>query len=327
MDPTQAAAQTAAWLDEHDISWVKTEGISIDGLVIGKHLSTRKFVSALPLGNAITEFVIGYDIGGTPFLVWWDDWRRDALGDFHQRPDLSTLVAAPDRPGTANVICDIVDLEGNPIPVCPRSKLRSITERLDGHGLTAKAAFEIEVMLYRESYEEARAKHLQNLTPMAHPSPLGYLHYNSRQQLQFLDVVLQRLDGLGIPIEGWHDEAGARTVRAQPRPGRPDHCLRPRDPHQAGAARSRTRARLLGDVHGQAKPRVRQRVARASLARPRWQPGVLRARWARVVGSHAALDRRSDGHHAGGDIDLLPQHQLVSTDGRLCRRADGRLVG
>ena len=87
MDTTQAAS----WLDEHDIKWVKTEGISIDGLVIGKHLSTRKFVSALPLGNAITEFVLGYDIGGTPFLVWWDDWRRDALGDFHQRPDLSTL--------------------------------------------------------------------------------------------------------------------------------------------------------------------------------------------------------------------------------------------
>ena len=56
-----------SWFDEHDIAWVKTEGISIDGLVIGKHLSTRKFVSSLPLGNAITEFVLGYDIGGTPF--------------------------------------------------------------------------------------------------------------------------------------------------------------------------------------------------------------------------------------------------------------------
>jgi glutamine synthetase len=209
MDATQAASEAASWLDERGIAWVKTEGISIDGLVIGKYLSTRKFVASLPLGNAITELVLGYDIGGTPFLVWWDDWRRDALGDFHQRPDLSTLVAAPDRPGTANVICDIVDLDGNSIPVCPRSKLRSITERLDTHGLTAKAAFEIEVMLYRESYAQAREMHMRDLTPMAHPAPLGYLHYNSRQQLQFLDVVLQRLDGLGIPIEAWHDEAAS----------------------------------------------------------------------------------------------------------------------
>jgi glutamine synthetase len=196
-----------AWLDERGITWVKTEGISIDGLVIGKHLSTRKFVSALPLGNAITEFVLGYDIGGTPFLAWWDDWRREALGDFHQRPDLSTLVVAPDRPHTANVLCDIVDLDGRPIPVCPRSKLRQITERLATHGLVAKAAFEIEAMLFREPYRDARAKRFQNLTPMAHPAPLGYLHFNSRQQLRFLDAALSRIETLGIPIEGWHDEA------------------------------------------------------------------------------------------------------------------------
>ena len=56
---------------------------------------------------------------------------------------------------------------------------------------------------------------------MSHPAPLGYLHYNSRQQLKFLDVVLQRLDGLGIPIEGWHDEAG---------PGQFELNLDPADP-------------------------------------------------------------------------------------------------
>jgi glutamine synthetase len=96
-----------------------------------------------------------------------------------------------------------------------------VTERLDGHGLTAKAAFEIEVMLFRESFAEARAKKLQHLTPMSHHAPLGYLHYNSRQQLQFLDVALQRLEGLGIPIEAWHDEAG---------PGQVEINLDPADP-------------------------------------------------------------------------------------------------
>ncbi|MGZ4766344.1 MAG: glutamine synthetase, partial [Ilumatobacteraceae bacterium] len=160
---TMDSSGAQEWLEAHAINWVKTEGISIDGLVIGKHLSTRKFVASLPLGNAITELVLGYDIGGTPFLAWWNDWRPEALGDFHQRPDLSTLVAAPDRPGTANVICDIVDLDGNTLPVCPRSKLRSVTERLATHGFTAKAAFEIEVMLYRESFAEARAKNMTGL--------------------------------------------------------------------------------------------------------------------------------------------------------------------
>lgn len=223
-------AGATAWLEEHAIKWVKTEGISIDGLVIGKHLSTRKFVASLPDGNAITEFVLGYDIGGTPFLAWWDEWRREALGDFQQRPDLTTLVAAPDRLGTANVLCDIVDLGGNAVPVCPRSKLREVTDRLATHGLTAKAAFEIEAMVFRESYRDARAKKLQNLTPMAHPAPLGYLHYNSRQQLRFLDAALLRLESLGIPIEGWHDEAGPGQFELNFDPADPitacDHVVR-----------------------------------------------------------------------------------------------------
>ena len=84
MDTQLDAQQAATWLDEHNIAWVKTEGISIDGLVIGKHLSTRKFVSSLPLGNAITEFVLGYDISGTPFLV------RSARIFFSGSPGIST---------------------------------------------------------------------------------------------------------------------------------------------------------------------------------------------------------------------------------------------
>ena len=53
MDQEHTAATAAEWLDEHSIAWVKTEGISIDGLVIGKHLgrhesSCRRCRSATP---------------------------------------------------------------------------------------------------------------------------------------------------------------------------------------------------------------------------------------------------------------------------------------
>ena len=214
-------AAATAWLEDRDIRWVRTEGISTDGLVFGKNLSTHKFVSSLPIGSAVTEIVLGYDISGTPFLAWWDEWRREALGDFHQRPDLSTLVEAPGRPGTAAVLCDIVDLDGTPLPVCPRSTLRAVTERLAGHGLTARAAFEIEVMLFTDSYRDARAKHFRGLAPMGHHAPVGYLHYNSSQQSRFIDVVLDRLEGLDIPIEAWHDEAGPGQIELNIDPSDP----------------------------------------------------------------------------------------------------------
>ncbi|HEY1739925.1 MAG TPA: glutamine synthetase family protein [Acidimicrobiia bacterium] len=200
-------AGVAAWLDEHGIEWVRTEGVSIDGLMIGKHLHRSKFLSALPLGNAVTELVFGYDLGGTPYLAWWDEWRRDALGDFHQQPDLDTLVVTPGRPNSAQVLCNTVALDGTPLPVCPRTVLQRMVERLAEHGIEAKSAFEIEAMVFRESVLDARTRKHRNLTPMSYPTELGYLHYNSFEQMTYLDEVLRRVEALGIPVEGWHDEA------------------------------------------------------------------------------------------------------------------------
>lgn len=231
------------WLEQHDVRWVRTESVTPDGLVVGKHLSPRKFVKGLPTGNAVTEFVLGYDLGGTPYLAWWDEWRRDALGDFHQRPDLDTLAMVPDRPGTAAVMCDIVDLDGREIPACPRSLLRRVVSRLDSDGYTVRAAFELEAMIFAESDGEARRKHFRDLTPLSLPVALGYLHQNSRAQLAVVDEVLTRLDALGIPVEGWHDEAA---------PGQLEINFDPADPITAADRLVRTKQvlREVAAEHG-----------------------------------------------------------------------------
>src|SRR4051812_35392800 len=193
--PTDATS-LPAWLDEHGVKSVRTEGVSLDGLVIGKHLHRSKFEHSLPLGPALTELAFGYDVGGTPFLAWWDEWRRDALGDIHQRPDLATLVAPADRPGTANVIVDHVDVDGNPLPVCSRSLLARKVDDLADRGLRAKCAFEIEGMVFENSLTEARAKGFRDLTPLSAPAPLAYLLHNSHLQREFMAAALARLDAL-----------------------------------------------------------------------------------------------------------------------------------
>lgn len=207
MTSTRTPEQAAAWLDDHEIRWIRTEGVTIDGLMIGKHFHRDKFVGSLPAGTAISEIAYGMDLGGTPYLTWWPTWRRDALGDFVQRPDLDTLVALPGRPGVAGVLVDHHDLDGAALPVCPRALLRSVVARLAGHGYTAKAAFEIEGMVFTESVDTARRRGFRGLTPMSHPAPLGYSIYNSRQQAAFTDEVVGRLEAVGVGVEGWHDEA------------------------------------------------------------------------------------------------------------------------
>jgi glutamine synthetase len=231
--PTDATS-LAAWLDEHAVRTVRTEGVSLDGLLIGKHLHRSKFEHSLPLGPALTELAFGYDVGGTPFLAWWDEWRRDALGDIHQRPDLSTLVAPADRPGTANVIVDHVDIDGTPLPVCSRGLLSRMVDGLAERGLTAKAAFEIEGMVFDEPLKAARTKGFRNLTPLSSPSPLAYLLHNSHIQRDFMQASLERLDSLGIPWEAFSDEGS---------PGQFELNLEPADP--VTAADRATRARQV----------------------------------------------------------------------------------
>jgi glutamine synthetase len=200
-------SEVQRWLDAHGITWVRTDGVTIDGVVIGKHLHRSKFLGSLPEGNAISEIAYGMDLGGTPYLAWWPRWRRDALGDFIQRPDLATMRPIPGRPGVAAVMVDHHDLDGAPLPVCPRALLGSIVERVASRGFGVRASFELEGILFEDSIDAARRRGFRGLTPMSHPSPIGYSIYNSAQQAAFFDALLPRLDGLGIGIEGWHDEA------------------------------------------------------------------------------------------------------------------------
>ena len=109
---------------------VRLEATTLDGPLVGKHLSREKFERCLPDGVCMADFVLAMDLAGTPQLGWWGDWRRPALGDMYLRPDLSTGVTDPDWPDTISFLGSFTDLDGDPLPVCPRSLLRAQTDRL-----------------------------------------------------------------------------------------------------------------------------------------------------------------------------------------------------
>ncbi len=187
------------------ITTVRTEGAVPDGPLIGKYLSRDKFERSLPLGPALADFAFAYDLAGTPQLGWWADWRQPFLGDVHQRPDLDTMVEI--RPGVASCIVDFVGVDGTPLPVCPRSVLKSVIERLAANGFTARVACEVEGMVFTESYPEARAKGYRDLTPLGVDQPLAYLTHDAYRQRPLLEEVARRLDGMGIGWEAWSAEA------------------------------------------------------------------------------------------------------------------------
>lgn len=216
---------------DDSIKIVRTEGVVPDGVVIGKYVSRDKFERSLPLGPALADFAFAYDLAGTPQLGWWADWRQPFLGDVLQRPDLDTLIEV--RPGVASCIVDFVGVDGTPLPVCPRSVLKSVVARLATNGFTAKASCEIEGMAFAESYTDAKAKGYKDLTPLGISQPLAYTTHDAYRMRPLLDEVVRRLDSMGIAWEAWSAEAA---------PGQFEINLPPADPIAAADNAVRVRA-------------------------------------------------------------------------------------
>jgi glutamine synthetase len=213
--------QLSDWLDTNEITTVRTEAITLDGMSVGKHLSRRKFEHCLPLGPAISDLVLSVDPGGEFYLGFWGDWRSGIFGDIHQRPDLATLELMPGQQGVATCMADHVNMAGEPLSICPRATLQRVVGELNKLGYRALVACEIEVMLFNESFSEARDEGYRDLTGIGSPVSMAYLNQSAHQQSTFMAEVTRRLDTLQIPWDGWNDEMA---------PGQVELNLPPSDP-------------------------------------------------------------------------------------------------
>jgi len=72
------------------------------------------------------------------------------VGELRLVPDLETFRVLPYAPRTGGVICDHHELDGRPAPVCQRTFLKRMEERLAEHGARLEVAFENEFSLALE---------------------------------------------------------------------------------------------------------------------------------------------------------------------------------
>jgi glutamine synthetase len=211
-----------AWLDRHHVNIIQLQATSLDGSVLGKYISRDKFSRSLPASFTIADVTLAWDIGGTPYVGSWHDYRKSSFGDIRFRPDISTLVSDGKDPNLGHCIVDFVDEDNNLISIAPRSQLKQAVNKLAATGLEARTAFELEFFLFCESFEEARLKGYRDLVPMGSSNaPIGYLNRNAYHCRDFMNEVIHRLDWKGIAWEAWNDEIA---------PGQLELNLKPADP-------------------------------------------------------------------------------------------------
>ena len=134
--------------------------------------------------------VQGYGMGS------WDS----GYGDFVFKPDFATLRRVPWLERTAMVVADLEWHDGAPVVASPRQILRRQIDRLAERGWQAFVGSELEFILFRDSYEEARAKRYQDLRP-ANPYNVDYSIFGTTVVEDVLRPIRLGMAGAGIPVE------------------------------------------------------------------------------------------------------------------------------
>jgi glutamine synthetase len=202
------------WMDRHHIAVVRTHATNLDGTGVGKHVNRAKFLAYLPNGHGMSDMAVAMDHAGSLHMTMWHPDREPNLGDVYLRPDLETLIYDGTDADLGHCIGDLTNAAGEPLELCPRSLLKSITKQMADQGYQAKCTFELEFYIFKESFDYLRAAKYRQLTPISAVQQGGGI-YNLRNAFQvkpFMKELIKRMEWQGIVWESWNDEAGPGQV-------------------------------------------------------------------------------------------------------------------
>lgn len=109
------------------------------------------------------------------------------------RPDLATFGLVPYSLGTARVIADIFDVNGNPVKHSPRYVLRNILKKYEQLGINVKGAFEYEFFVFKKNSEGTIEPIWNGL------NSLSELHQSSLEKI--ISAVMLNLAAIGAGPE------------------------------------------------------------------------------------------------------------------------------
>jgi glutamine synthetase len=181
-----------------------------DGLsrLLGKRLTARHFLEhALDDGVHACIYLFTVDMEMEPLPGFaLTSWER-GYGDMKMVPDMGTLRVIPWLPKTALVFCDVYTEDGEPVEEAPRWVLRRQVARAAAQGYVVKTAAELELYCFRETFEEARARRYQNLTPVSTYLEDYHVLQTSREE-PLIRAIRNGMEAADVPVETSKGEWG-----------------------------------------------------------------------------------------------------------------------
>jgi glutamine synthetase len=176
---------------------------------MGKRFHAKHFVESAWCETHSCDYLLATDMEMATVQGYRATSWEKGYGDHVMRPDLETLRRTPWLPGTALVLCDVLDHHGHAqVPHSPRAVLRRQVERLAEMGYRCLAATELEFFMFREDFDGLRNAGYRGMSTI---SPWNE-DYNIFQTTREEDVMRAVRNGLylaGVPVENTKGEADA----------------------------------------------------------------------------------------------------------------------
>lgn len=210
MKSTDEIIQT---VKEHPAGKVKIAFADIDGVLRGKYISTKKFLSAIDGHMSFCDVIFGWDSGDTAYENSQFTGWHTGYPDSPARIDLATYRPLSWENDLPFFLGELLDKNRQPSPVDPRQLLKKISGDADDLGFTAYASQEFEWYNFLETPHTLKEKNFHNLTPLT-PGMFGYSQLRTSYNRDFFADLFELLTSSGIPVEGIHTETGPGTYEA-----------------------------------------------------------------------------------------------------------------
>ena len=180
----------------------------MQGRLVGKRFQAEYFLDGAHVETHGCDYLLANDIDMEPVPGYAAaNWEK-GYGDFVMKPDLATLRRLPWMPGSALVLCDILDHHHHAdVAHAPRAMLKKQLARLQAMKMSAFFASELEFYLFDETYELVQAKGYRDLkTAGAYIE--DYHIFQTAKEEAVMRAIRTGLEGAGIPVENSKGEWG-----------------------------------------------------------------------------------------------------------------------
>jgi glutamine synthetase len=192
-----------------EIDTVLVAAVDMQGRMMGKRFHAAFFVDGGWEETHCCNYLLAVDMEMNTVPGYKTSSWEKGYGDYVMKPDMSTLRATPWLPGTALVLCDLLDHRSHEeIPQSPRAILKRQVARCRAMGLEPMMATELEFYLFENSYEQLRDSNFTGLKPISAYNE-DYHIFQTTKEEDVMRAVRNGLYAAGIPIENSKGEADA----------------------------------------------------------------------------------------------------------------------